>query len=180
MTKASAGYFEKSAYGHAATRPKPRFANGPLFSSWDKMRGMQQRGRKSAASFVVPNVTGSSPRLLPPSSLSDPERKIFAATVAACDHLRQSDLPLLQRYCEIVALSDHAAERLRVDVIKGRPSQWLTTQKRLTKLLISLGRQLRLSPISLSSSDPKTLERSSNGHAPVSAYELMRFADGEA
>ena len=122
---------------------------------------MQQRGRKSIASMVALNgVDGSPPRLTPPSSLSDPERKIFAATVAACDHLRPSDLPLLQRYCEVVALSDHAAERLRVDVMKGRPSQWLATQESLVKLLIVLGRQLRLSPLSRSEQDPKTLARS--------------------
>ena len=137
---------------------------------------MQQRGRKSIGNLAALNVTGSPPRLTPPSSLSDPERKIFAATVAACDHLRAPDLPLLCRYAETVALSNHAAERLRVNVMKGRPSQWLATQERLVKLLISLGRQLRLSPISRSSSDPKTLARSGNGHA-VSAYELMRLED---
>jgi hypothetical protein len=72
-------------------------------------------------------------------------------------------------------LSDHAAERLRVDVMKGRPSQWLGTQERLIKLLVVLGRQLRLSPISRASSDPKTLARSGNAHTSV--YELMRLQD---
>jgi hypothetical protein len=133
---------------------------------------MKQRGRKSLANLVALNVDGSPPRLLPPSSLSDPERQIFAATVAACDHLRASDMPLLLRYCEIVALSDHAAERLRIDVMKGRPSSWLDTQARLIKLLVILGRQLRLSPLSRSSSDPKTLERHNNGRLP-SVYEMM-------
>ena len=137
---------------------------------------MQQRGRKSVANLAALNVTGSPPRLTPPSSLSDPERRIFAATVADCDHLRASDMPLLRRYCEVVALSDRAAERLRIDVMKGRPSPSLALQERLVKLLIVLGRQLRLSPLSRSSSDPKTLARSGNGHA-VSAYELMRLED---
>ena len=100
-------------------------------------------------------------------------------TVAASDHLRASDLPLLRRYVEVVALSDHAAEKLRADLMKGRPSSWLTTQTRLVKLLIALGRQLRLSPISRASSDPKTLARSGNGHA-VSAYEMMRLEDDQA
>ena len=85
-------------------------------------------------------------------------------------------MPLLRRYCEVVALSDRAAERLRIDVMKGRPSPSLALQERLVKLLIVLGRQLRLSPLSRSSSDPKTLARSGNGHA-VSAYELMRLED---
>jgi len=39
--------------------------------------------------------------------------------------------------------------------------------------------QLRLSPLSRSSSDPKTLARSGNGLA-VSAYELMRLEDEQA
>jgi hypothetical protein len=133
---------------------------------------MQQRGRKSIdANLVAPDVTGTPPRLTPPSTLSDPERKIFAATVAACGHLRPSDLPLLQRYVEVVALSDHAGERLRADVMQGQPSSALALQERLIKLLVVLGRQLRLSPISRSSSDPKTLARSGNG--AVSYYELM-------
>ena len=141
---------------------------------------MQQRGRKSIASIVTLNgVDGSPPRMMPPSSLSDAERTIFAGVVAAVDHLRPSDLPLLCRYVETVAMSDHAAERLRIDVMKGRPSQWLATQERLVKLLISLGRQLRLSPLSRASSDPKTLARSGNGHA-VSAYEMMRLEDDQA
>jgi hypothetical protein len=140
------------------------------------MSGMKQRGRKSIGNVVALNVDGSPPRLTPPSTLSDSERKIFAATVAACGHLRPSDLPLLRRYVEVVALSDHAAERLRADVMKGRPSSWLGTQERLVKLLVVLGRQLRLPPISRSSSHPKTLARS-NGHAHVSAYELMRLED---
>jgi hypothetical protein len=137
---------------------------------------MQQRGRRSIANLAALNVTGAPPRLTPPPSLSDAERKIFAATVASCDHLRASDLPLLCRYVEVVALSDHAAERLRADVMKGRASPWLATQERLTKLLIALGRQLRLSPLSRASSDPKTLARHNGG--PPSVYEQMRLADG--
>lgn len=101
-----------------------------------------------------------------------------AGTVAAVDHLRPSDLPLLCRYVEVVALSDHAAERLRIDVMKGRPSSALALQERLVKLMISLARQLRLAPMARASSDPKTLARSGNGQ--TSAYELMRLTDEKA
>ena len=87
-------------------------------------------------------------------------------------------MPLLCRYVEVVALSDHAAERLRANVMQGRPSQWLATQERLIKAMISLARQLRLSPLSRASSDPKTLARH-NGGSP-SAYEQMRLEDGQA
>ena len=136
---------------------------------------MQQRGRRSIANLVALNVTGSPHRLTPPSSLTDPERKIFAAVVAACDHLRASDMPLLSRYCEVVALSDHAAERLRVSVMRGRPTHWLTTQERLVKLVVILARQLRLTAISRASADPKTLARH-NGGSP-SYYETMELTD---
>ena len=86
-------------------------------------------------------------------------------------------MPLLCRYVETVALSDHAAERLRANVMQGRPSQWLATQERLVKLLIVLARQLRLSPLSRSSSDPKTLARH-NGGVP-SYYELMAMEQAD-
>src|SRR5262245_107684 len=99
---------------------------------------MQQRGRKSAANLSALIGNGSSSQLTPPSSLSNPERTIFAAVVASTDHLRPSDLPLLCRYVETVALSDHAAERLRADVMAGRSSHWLSTQARLVKLVIDL------------------------------------------
>ena len=89
-------------------------------------------------------------------------------TGAKPGHLQPCDLPLLTRYCEIVALSDHAAERLRIDVMKGRPSQWLATQERLIKAMISLGRQLRLSPLARSpnkSGHPVSVDLNGNGHA---------------
>ena len=139
---------------------------------------MQQRGRKSISNLVAPNVDGAPPRLHPPSTLSDAERRIFVATVAACNHLRAADLPLLRRYVEVVAMSDQVGEKLRIDVMKGRPSSALSTQERLVKLLISLSRQLRLTPMARASSDPKTMARSGNGH--TSAYELMRLQDDQA
>ena len=133
---------------------------------------MQQRGRKSAANLAALSANGASSRLTPPSSLSDRERTIFASVVASVDHLRASDVPLLTRYVEAVALSDHAAEKLRADVMAGRSSHWLSTQTRLVKLVIDLARQLRLAPLSRSgSADRRTLARH-NGHAP-SAYEMM-------
>ena len=64
--------------------------------------------------------------------------------------------------------------------MKGRPSQWLATQERLIKLMISLGRQLRLSPLARSpnkSGHPESVDLHGNGHA-VSYYEIeMRLND---
>ena len=154
-----------------------------------------QRGRKSAASLAslgdlstvdksgFVSVDGRPTPLRPPPTLSEAERTIFIATVTGVKpgHLQPCDLPLLMRYVEIVALSDHAAQRLRANVMKGRPSQWLTTQERLTKLLIALGRQLRLSPLARSpnkSGHPVSVDPHGNGHA-VSYYERMALDDSQ-
>ena len=118
---------------------------------------MLQRGRKSSASLVA--IVPGSARLTPPATLSEAERVVFIDLVSACDpkHFKPSDLPLLTRYVETVAMSDHAGRKLRADVLKGRPSQWLSTQERLVKMMIVLARQLRLTV--LTRTDPKTIGR---------------------
>ena len=73
---------------------------------------MKQRGRKSAASFEVPNVDGSPDRLQPPSHLSPDERQRFTNIVANCDarHFRPSDTTLLVRFIEADSLAERAAK----------------------------------------------------------------------
>ncbi len=142
---------------------------------------MTQRGRKSAQHLATVNVDVGRNLLHPPASLSEAERSVFVHTVTTNkpEAFKPSDLPLLMRYAETVAASDQAAKMLRDDIAKGRPSQWLTVQERLLKMLVVLCRQLRLSPLARTPSkngrpevfDPAT----GNGH--VSAYERMRLAD---
>ena len=134
--------------------------------------------RKSAAELSVPPVDGRPSRLRPPTSLSEAERKVFVDTVAACkpEHFRASDLPLLKRYAEIVVLSDHAADKLRVDVANGLPSDWLGAQERLIKILVTLGRQLRLSPMARQPNNP-TRPTGNIGDNGISAYERMRLEE---
>lgn len=95
------------------------------------------------------SVDGRPSVLRPPPSLSEAERSIWVHTVTAVrlEHFRPGDEPLLMRYCEVVALCDHAAKKLAADIAKGQPSQWLTVQERLLKMLVVLCRQLRLSPL---------------------------------
>ena len=61
-------------------------------------------------------------------------------------------MPLIVRFCEIVAMGDVAAKKLAADIRGGRPSpHWLSTVERLQKLLIPLCRQLKvLTPLSRS------------------------------
>ena len=101
------------------------------------------------------------PRLRAPASLSETERAIFTAVVKACDakHFRQSDLPLLSRFCELTALADQAASELRQHgaVINGRASPWIVVQEKCVRGLVALSMRLRLSP--QARIDPKTLGR---------------------
>jgi hypothetical protein len=141
--------------------------------------------RKSAAELSVPPVDGRLPRLRPPASLSEAERKVFIDTVTACkpEHFRPSDLPLLSRYAEVVALSDHAAKQLRADAASQPypPSDCLATQERLIKMLVTLGRQLRLSPMARQPNNPSRPQPSNvSGNSGVSAYERMRLEDDPA
>ena len=118
----------------------------------------------------------------PPASLSEAERSIWVHVVTSNkpEAFRPSDQALLMRHVETVAMSDHAAKKLAADIAKGRmPSSWLSVQERLTKLLITLGRQLRLSPLARTphkNGRPEPVDPYGNGHA-VSAYELMRLQD---
>jgi phage terminase small subunit len=106
-------------------------------------------------------VIAEPPRLRAPASLSETERVIFAAVVEACDakHFRQSDLPLLCRFCELTALADHAASELRKHgaVINGRASPWIVVQEKCVRGLVALSMRLRLSP--QARIDAKTLGR---------------------
>ncbi len=121
---------------------------------------MKQRGRISAAAMSVIGVGGEQARPSPPACLSGPERELFAALVTGCDadHFRQTDLPLLSRYCEAAILAERAALELRNGaVVDGKPSPWIVVQEKCVRAMVSLSMRLRLSP--QSRLDPKTLAR---------------------
>jgi phage terminase small subunit len=115
--------------------------------------------RTSAAARSA--VIAVPPRVRAPASLSETERTVFAGVVKACDprHFRQSDLPLLSRFCELTALADQAASELRRHgaVINGRASPWIVVQEKCVRGLVALSMRLRLSP--QSRIDAKTLGR---------------------
>jgi phage terminase small subunit len=121
---------------------------------------MKQRGRKSVGALSVVAGDDQSTRPSPPPSLSEPERELFAAILAGCDaeHFRQTDLPLLSRYCEAAILAERAALELRNGaVLDGKPSPWIVVQEKCVRALVSLSMRLRLSP--QSRIDAKTLGR---------------------
>ena len=119
-----------------------------------------KRGRTSAAELSIIGVDGQSARPSPPAALSEPERELFSSIVDGCDaeHFRQTDLPLLSRYCEAAVLAEQAALELRNGaVLNGKPSPWIVIQEKCVRAMVSLSMRLRLSP--QSRLDPKTLAR---------------------
>ena len=121
---------------------------------------MKSRGRISAAAMSMIGVGGEQARPLPPAGLSEPERELFSSIVDGCDaeHFRQTDLPLLSRYCEAAVLAEQAALELRNGaVLNGKPSPWIVIQEKCVRAMVSLSMRLRLSP--QSRLDPKTLAR---------------------
>src|SRR6266511_1354982 len=109
---------------------------------------MQQRGRKSMAGLVAPNVSGEAPRLTPPPSLNDGERTLFNELVGACDsaHFRKSDLPLLTSFIQATLIAEAAARDPNRDI-----SLW----EKAVKVQATLATRLRLAP--QSRIDHKTL-----------------------
>jgi phage terminase small subunit len=121
---------------------------------------MTQRGRISAAALSVTGVDGQQTRPSAPACLSEPERELFASIIGGCnaDHFRQTDLPLLSRYCEAAVLAEQAALELRNGaVVDGKPSPWIVIQEKCVRAMVSLSMRLRLSP--QSRLDPKTVAR---------------------
>ena len=91
--------------------------------------------RKSAAARAVTAPAQPPNRLRAPSSLSEPERKLFDDLVGACNdkHFRSSDLPLMCRYVEASVFAEQAARELRKNgaVADGKASPWLTVQEKV-------------------------------------------------
>ena len=124
---------------------------------------MRQRGRRSAVSLVTfPSVNGDPPRLEPPETLTDDERRVFVELIGACNprHFVASDLPLLIAFVQATVLSQHSAGAARKD------DDALARWEKATRPLAMLATRLRLSP--QARLDPKTLGRlpESKGRTP--------------
>src|SRR5262245_48483378 len=106
--------------------------------------------RKSATAIELTAIEGRANRLRPPSTLSEPERKIFLDLVGACrvDHFQACDLPLLVAYCQACAQSDLAVQHLRDEgyVIDGKASPWVVIQEKATRSMTAFSMRLRVSP----------------------------------
>lgn|SRR5262245_28150323 len=106
---------------------------------------MLQRGRKSAASQVVPLVDGTPPVLQAPANLAPVEREVFENLVATIDrkHFRPSDLPLLCAYCRAIVFEERAGRELTQDPTN---TKWLAVWEKAGRAIVQLAGKLRLSP----------------------------------
>ena len=119
-----------------------------------------KRGRKSKAELEVirpGELLERTPRILPPERMDDQAREVWFDLVNACEaaHFRDSDGPLLQRYCETIVaipLSKDTEEFCK-----------------LVRVQLALARALRLCPSSRI--DPKTLGRQ-KGNRPAAPWDF--------
>ena len=89
-------------------------------------------------------------------------------------HFVPSDLPLLVRYVEALALADEAAEQLHAEgaVVDGKPSPWLVVLEKCQRAVVALSMRLRLSP--QSRLDPKNIgPPSTAGAEAVGRFERL-------
>jgi phage terminase small subunit len=136
---------------------------------------MAKTGRKPyETSDVVAYMGSESRRLRPPAILGERERAVFLDLVTSTDprQFRNSDVPLLARWSELVVMAETAAEHLRSEGMltdKATPSPWLKIHEQATKGMAIMALRLRISPQARAPKAPKTVP------APTSYYDRMEL-----
>ena len=133
--------------------------------------------RRSSADLAVIRSADSFTRLRPPPELGKDEQVVWRNIVLSCDekHFRNSDAPLLVRYCQNVVLAGRAAAALDREgaVIGGRPNPWLTVAEKADRALVALSMRLRVSPQARLRADGMATKG-----PPASIYDLIREEQG--
>jgi hypothetical protein len=121
--------------------------------------------RKSAADLGIAAVP---PRLSCPPEMAEgsPARLLFLRLAATCDHLEESDAPLLGLYCDAVALAQKAATALQAGTEERR---WTETYRTATLSAKALAAALKLSPRGRNHNFRSRAARS----GPANAYEVL-------
>jgi phage terminase small subunit len=137
-------------------------------------------GRKPFTSLELTDVVAygiPDPRLRPPASLGEAERRVFIDLVTSCPsgQFQPSDMPLLALWATTTVQLEQAAGELTAGgmIVDHKPSPWFDVQQRAAKTLAMLALRLRLSPQSRSRMAPKTKP------AALSYYDRTRLEDGD-
>jgi phage terminase small subunit len=134
---------------------------------------------KSAEALAMERVaTPAKPmRLAPRTGLTAEVKVLWSELVASMpqEHFRVSDAPLIEQYCQAIALARQAYAHLAEEgpVVGGRASPWNVVLEKAHRSSVALSMRLRLSP--QSRMDRKAVK----DVGPVSAYELMRLNDDD-
>ena len=139
---------------------------------------MAGKGRQPYATYDVHSFDSPNPRIRPPDSLSELEKRVFRALVSACpaDQFRKSDIGLLARWSELSVMAQEAAFEMTTHgrvTPDGKVSPWFSIYTQATKQLNGLALRLRLGPQSRASKAPKSLPRE------LSYYEEMQLAESD-
>jgi phage terminase small subunit len=122
--------------------------------------------RKSAAELAFTKPQPRSSPMRPPPTLSQPEAALFKQLVADClpGFFKDSDAPLLARYCEAAILAERSTAELRRAPVTddGRPSPWLYVREKAVREMVALSLRLKLSPQSRKS--PRHPSETTGGH----------------
>ena len=139
-------------------------------------------GRKPFTTHDVTPFDITDERLKPSEQLGQAEKRAFwsLVTQAPAGQFRETDRPLINRWCELTVLGDRAAAEMATNDLvtpDGRPSPWISIHERAVKGLVALSLRLRLSPQSRMDKSPKT-----QAVKDLSYYERMAAEDdhGEA
>jgi Phage terminase, small subunit len=128
--------------------------------------------RTDTVSYGLPD-----PRLRPPASLGEAERRVFIDLVTSCPsgQFAPSDTPMLALWATITVQLEQAAGELAAGgmVVDGKASAWFDVQQRAAKTLAMLALRLRLSPQSRTRMAPKTKP------AALSYYDRQRLEGGD-
>jgi len=139
---------------------------------------MAAKGRSPYATYDVHSFDTPNPRIRPPDSLSELEKRVFRALVSACpaDQFRKSDIGLLARWSELSVMAQEAAFEMTTHgrvTPDGKVSPWFSIYTQATKQLNGLALRLRLGPQSRVAKAPKTLPQE------PSYYDLMEDDDDD-
>ena len=139
---------------------------------------MAVKGRSPYATYDVHSFDTPNPRIRPPDSLSELEKRVFRALVSACpaDQFRKSDIGLLARWSELSVMAQEAAFEMTTHgrvTPDGKVSPWFSIYTQATKQLSGLALRLRLGPQSRVAKAPKTLPQE------PSYYDLMEDDDDD-
>jgi phage terminase small subunit len=131
--------------------------------------------RKSAAAIDIEHLAKrNEPKGLRARSALSPEVKLLWTELVSSmphSHFRDSDAPLIEQYCQAIALARQAYAHLNEEgsVVSGRANAWLVVLEKAHRSSVALSMRLRLSP--QSRLDRKAVKDG----GPVSAYQLMRM-----